>query len=395
MIGAERGRDILTRRFARTVGDGVAFCRSVYGTSPMGDVVDIEGGISAGLPDVVAVPDLQHAAARAVGARCRARHRRRVQPRRDAVAGEPPQRPAPGARALRGAGHEADRRPGARVLRPRPVRDLAHRLEAVRRGHRQHLHLRAQGRPREHPHPARCASSPPTASTWSRRTTSSPPGSSRSTSGTPRHSTRPTAPSGSRPPSRSWPGCRTSWRPSWPSPSTTRAAPASTSTSQPGLTTARHSSTTPTARTGSPTQPARRWPAYSPTHPALAALLNPTINSYKRFGPDTLAPWLIDWGLDNRSAMVRIPPERGRASRMELRLGRRVGEPLPRHRRVPRRRLPRHPRQARAPGQAGGLRLRHQQGRDAPGRPADRDRRTRGRRRTCATCSGRSSSPRS
>ena len=39
--------------FARTVGDGVAFCRSVYGTSPMGDVVDIEGGISAGLPDVL------------------------------------------------------------------------------------------------------------------------------------------------------------------------------------------------------------------------------------------------------------------------------------------------------------------------------------------------------
>jgi len=55
--------------------------------------------------------------------------------------------------------------------------------------------------------------------------------------------------------------------------------------------------------------------------PALAAILNPTINSYKRFGPDTLAPWLIDWGLDNRSAMVRIPPERGEAARMEVRLG--------------------------------------------------------------------------
>ncbi|MET8808538.1 glutamine synthetase family protein [Streptomyces sp. NPDC004546] len=55
--------------------------------------------------------------------------------------------------------------------------------------------------------------------------------------------------------------------------------------------------------------------------PALAALLNPTVNSYKRFGPDTLAPWLIDWGLDNRSAMVRIPPERGGGARMELRLG--------------------------------------------------------------------------
>ncbi len=55
--------------------------------------------------------------------------------------------------------------------------------------------------------------------------------------------------------------------------------------------------------------------------PALAALNNPTVNSYKRFGPDTLAPWLIDWGLDNRSAMVRIPPERGAAARLEVRLG--------------------------------------------------------------------------
>jgi glutamine synthetase len=55
--------------------------------------------------------------------------------------------------------------------------------------------------------------------------------------------------------------------------------------------------------------------------PALTALLNPTVNSYKRFGPDTLAPWLIDWGLDNRSAMVRIPPERGPGARMEIRLG--------------------------------------------------------------------------
>jgi len=54
--------------------------------------------------------------------------------------------------------------------------------------------------------------------------------------------------------------------------------------------------------------------------PALTALTNPTINSYKRFGPDTLAPWLIDWGLDNRSAMVRIPPDRGAGTRIEVRL---------------------------------------------------------------------------
>ena len=36
----------------------MAFCRSVYGTTPMGDVVDIEGGPDAGLPDVLAFPDL-------------------------------------------------------------------------------------------------------------------------------------------------------------------------------------------------------------------------------------------------------------------------------------------------------------------------------------------------
>jgi glutamine synthetase len=58
------------------------------------------------------------------------------------------------------------------------------------------------------------------------------------------------------------------------------------------------------------------------THaPALTALLNPTINSSKRFGPDTLAPWLVDWGLDNRSAMLRVPPERGDGTRLEVRLG--------------------------------------------------------------------------
>ena len=64
LIGTERGRDILASRFDRTVGDGVAFCRSVYATSPMGDVIDIAGGLSAGLPDIVVVPDL--ATARAV-----------------------------------------------------------------------------------------------------------------------------------------------------------------------------------------------------------------------------------------------------------------------------------------------------------------------------------------
>ena len=59
LIGSERGRDLLVQHFARTAGDGVAFCRSVYGTTPMGDVVDMEGGLSEGLPDIVAFPDLE------------------------------------------------------------------------------------------------------------------------------------------------------------------------------------------------------------------------------------------------------------------------------------------------------------------------------------------------
>ncbi|GAA3595867.1 type I glutamate--ammonia ligase [Streptomyces osmaniensis] len=54
--------------------------------------------------------------------------------------------------------------------------------------------------------------------------------------------------------------------------------------------------------------------------PALTALCNPTVNSYKRLSANSAAPWLIDWGLDNRCAMVRIPPQRGNATRIELRL---------------------------------------------------------------------------
>lgn len=54
---------------------------------------------------------------------------------------------------------------------------------------------------------------------------------------------------------------------------------------------------------------------------ALAALTNPTVNAYKRLGPDTLAPYRANWGHDNRSAMLRVPPERGAGTRLEVRLG--------------------------------------------------------------------------
>ena len=55
--------------------------------------------------------------------------------------------------------------------------------------------------------------------------------------------------------------------------------------------------------------------------PALMALLNPTINAYRRIQPDSLAPTHANWGYDNRASCVRIPPERGGATRVELRVG--------------------------------------------------------------------------
>jgi glutamine synthetase len=54
---------------------------------------------------------------------------------------------------------------------------------------------------------------------------------------------------------------------------------------------------------------------------AIAAFTNPTVNAYKRLGPDTMAPYRNTWGYDNRSAMIRVPPERGQGTRLELRIG--------------------------------------------------------------------------
>jgi len=51
----------------------------------------------------------------------------------------------------------------------------------------------------------------------------------------------------------------------------------------------------------------------------LQALLGPTVNAYKRILPDSLAPTHANWGHDNRTAFVRVPKERGRRSRIEIR----------------------------------------------------------------------------
>jgi glutamine synthetase len=59
IIGTERGRDVLVPTMARTLGHhGLAFCRAVFHTSPMGDVVPVPGGLDLGLPDIHAFPDL-------------------------------------------------------------------------------------------------------------------------------------------------------------------------------------------------------------------------------------------------------------------------------------------------------------------------------------------------
>ena len=52
----------------------------------------------------------------------------------------------------------------------------------------------------------------------------------------------------------------------------------------------------------------------------LMALLNPTVNAYRRIQPDSLAPTHANWGWDNRGTFIRIPRERGAATRIEVRV---------------------------------------------------------------------------
>mgnify|MGYP000194446376 CR=1 FL=1 len=52
---------------------------------------------------------------------------------------------------------------------------------------------------------------------------------------------------------------------------------------------------------------------------ALAALTNPSVNSYKRLVPGWEAPVYISWAKYNRSVLVRIPPGTGMKTRLEYR----------------------------------------------------------------------------
>ena len=49
------------------------------------------------------------------------------------------------------------------------------------------------------------------------------------------------------------------------------------------------------------------------------AIMNPTVNSYKRLVPGFEAPVYIAWAGQNRSPLVRVPASRGMGTRLELR----------------------------------------------------------------------------
>lgn len=52
----------------------------------------------------------------------------------------------------------------------------------------------------------------------------------------------------------------------------------------------------------------------------LSALVNPTVNSFKRLKPYSFAPSTNTWGYEHRGAMIRIPNSRGVNTRIEHRL---------------------------------------------------------------------------
>lgn len=51
----------------------------------------------------------------------------------------------------------------------------------------------------------------------------------------------------------------------------------------------------------------------------MAAIMSPTINSYRRFVLGNFCPFYLAWGWDNRTVYCRVPAERGPATRVENR----------------------------------------------------------------------------
>ncbi|MFN8458808.1 MAG: glutamine synthetase family protein [Anaerolineae bacterium] len=55
-------------------------------------------------------------------------------------------------------------------------------------------------------------------------------------------------------------------------------------------------------------------------HEGMTALCAPTVNAYKRLRPRQLAGYWANWGYDHRGVTVRVPAERGPATRLEHRM---------------------------------------------------------------------------
>ncbi len=55
--------------------------------------------------------------------------------------------------------------------------------------------------------------------------------------------------------------------------------------------------------------------------PGMMVFFNPTVNAYRRISAEALVPTRACWGHDHRMTLVRVPSERGSATRLEIRLG--------------------------------------------------------------------------
>jgi glutamine synthetase len=55
--------------------------------------------------------------------------------------------------------------------------------------------------------------------------------------------------------------------------------------------------------------------------PGMMVFFNPTVNAYRRINAEALVPTRVCWGHDHRMTLIRVPRERGRACRLEIRLG--------------------------------------------------------------------------
>lgn len=320
LIGSERGRDVLVHRFARTVGGGVAFCRSVYGTTPMGDVVEIEGGLDAGLPDVVAFPDLatmqpvpwEKGVAHVIAdvynpdGSPSEENPRSVLRRVIAKFAELGMKPIVGPEL---EFYVLERKPGTVNEWKRYGEATGNVYVAGLKGDPENVLLRmlrvlsAYGLDvvaANH----EFSSGQFEINLWHSEALDAADRAFR---------------------------FKTAIQELARQEDKLATFMAKPFNDEGGSGFHIHFSTwdeagnalfdDPTSVDGLSAVAKSAIAGILAHAPALAAVSNPTINSYKRFGPNTLAPWLIDWGLDNRSAMVRIPPERGKASRMELRLG--------------------------------------------------------------------------